>query len=218
MIKGDRKMGLFDIVGSIFSSVADSASKNMERAARDYERQHPNMTSEEREKLNRMHRQIDSFNRKADMVDRATAYGKEFFSDSSSSDSSSSTDRKYLGKTVDEWDCRWKSIGKLKSADLSSYNHCVGLYRHVINGETMYVGRAIELHNGGFRKRLSDYRRDSDSARKHTSGRVIHEHLDEIVTYILVVGSNPEAIEATKKLEGEFVRRYSPPWNKMVNI
>ena len=82
-------MGLFDIVGSIFSSVADSASKNMERAARDYERQHPNMTSEEREKLNRMHRQIDSFNRKADMVDRATAYGKEFFSDSSSSDSSS---------------------------------------------------------------------------------------------------------------------------------
>ena len=58
----------------------------------------------------------------------------------------------------------------IKMANLTPYNHCVGLYRHVINGKTMYVGRAIELHNGGFRKRLSDYCRESNSARKHTSG------------------------------------------------
>lgn len=37
----------------------------------------------------------------------------------------------------------------------------------------MYVGRAIELNNGGFRKRLSDYSRGSDSARNHKSGRLI---------------------------------------------
>ena len=101
---------------------------------------------------------------------------------------------------------------------MSPYNHCVGLYRHIVNGTTKYVGRAIELNNGGFRKRLSDYRRDSDSARKHMSGRIIHEHLDEIETYILVVGDTQEAIEITRKLEGEFVRKYNPEWNKQINI
>ena len=59
----------------------------------------------------------------------------------------------------------------------------------MINGNTKYVGRSIELHNGGFRKRLSDYRRQSDSARTHSSGRTINENLDRIRTYILIVGN-----------------------------
>ena len=56
------------------------------------------------------------------------------------------------GKTVSQWDNEWICIGPLKTANLTPYNHCVGLYRHVVNGKTMYVGRAIELYNGGFRK------------------------------------------------------------------
>ncbi|WP_455099563.1 hypothetical protein [Peptostreptococcus stomatis] len=98
------------------------------------------------------------------------------------------------GKLVAQWDNEWICIGPLKLTNLTSYNHCVGLYRHVVNGKTLYVGRAIELHNGGFRKRLSDHRRESNSARKHLSGRTIHEHLDEIVTYILIVGGTEEAV------------------------
>lgn len=122
-------------------------------------------------------------------------------------------------KTIAEWDREWICIGKLKTADLSPYNHCVGLYRHAINGKTMYVGRAIELNNGGFRKRLSDYRRDSNSARKHLSGRTIHEHLDEITTYLLIVGDDQYAVEETKRLEGLFISWYDfPAWNKQINI
>lgn len=124
----------------------------------------------------------------------------------------------YGGKSVSEWDCEWQCIGSLKDANLTPYNNCVGLYRHMVNGTTKYVGRAIELNNGGFRKRLSDYRRESNSARKHSSGRIIHEHLDEITTYILIVGYTQEAVEITKKLEGEFVRKYNPAWNKQINI
>lgn len=124
----------------------------------------------------------------------------------------------YGGKTIQQWDREWRDIGMLKSANLTPYNHCVGLYRHVINGETKYVGRAVELHNGGFRKRLSDYRRESNSARKHTSGRMINENLDRIRTYILIVGDDEEAIEVTKQLEGKFVRKYAPEWNHMINI
>lgn len=123
------------------------------------------------------------------------------------------------GKTVEQWNKEWICIGPLKTANLTPYNHCVGLYRHVVNGRTMYVGRAIELYNGGFRKRLSDYRRQSNSARKHLSGRTINEHLDEIITYILIVGDTEEAVLETKRLEGQFIAYYGyPEWNKQLNI
>lgn len=115
--------------------------------------------------------------------------------------------------SVRYWDKNWVCIGPLKTADLSPYNHSVGIYRHVVNGRTMYVGRAIELDNGGFRKRLSDYRRDSNSGRKHTSGRIINDNLDAIVTYICVVGDTEEAVEETKRLEHEFIALYKPEWN-----
>lgn len=206
-------MGLFDIidfVGSIFSSAASSTAKNMAKTTRDIEREHPDLSDAQREKLDNMKRQAEKMAAWGNTTVRTSA--------SYSSSGSGGSDPTYLGKTVDEWNREWKSIGFLKDADLSPYNHCVGLYRHVISGKTMYVGRAIELHNGGFRKRLSDYRRNSNSARKHTSGRMIHEHLDEIQTYILVVGSNEEAVEATKKLEGIFIGKFNPPWNKMINI
>ena len=122
-------------------------------------------------------------------------------------------------KTVAQWDNERICIGPLKTANLTPYNHCVGLYRHVVNGKTMYVGRAIELHNGGFRKRLSDYRRESNSARKHLLGRTINEHLDEITTYILIVGDTEDAMGETKRLEGHFIAYYGyPEWNKQLNI
>jgi len=124
----------------------------------------------------------------------------------------------FAGKSVSELDSEWIDIGMLKTANLTPYNQYVGLYRHVINGKTMYVGRAVEWNNGGFRKRLSDYRRESNSARTHTSGRLIYEHLDEIRTYILVLGSDVKAAELAKRLEGPFIAKYCPPWNKMLNI
>lgn len=117
--------------------------------------------------------------------------------------------------SIETWEKRWKCIGKLKSAELTPYNHCVGLYKHVINNEIKYIGRAIELNNGGFRKRLNDYRRKSDSGRKHKSGQKIYKNLDKIITYILIVGEDNESIELTKQLEHEFIAKYEPEWNDM---
>lgn len=140
---------------------------------------------------------------------------KQLAPDLSSDNNERSHGNSRYNKSIDEWDNEWRCIGKLVSADLSSLNHSVGLYRHTIGGETMYVGRALELHNGGLRKRLSDYRRQSNSARTHTSGRTVNEHLNDIVTYVLVVGDDEEAVEVTRKLEMRFIARYNPPWNKI---
>ena len=37
---------------------------------------------------------------------------------------------KYLNKSLEQWD-RCGNIGPLKTASLTQYNDCVGLYRHV---------------------------------------------------------------------------------------
>lgn len=126
-------------------------------------------------------------------------------------------------KTLRDWDREWINIGNLQNANLTPYNKSIGVYRHVINGETMYIGRAIEINNGGFRKRLSDYTRASDSARKHGSGQTIHENSDRITTYILVVGSlddpidDQESIRTTKLLEKRLIAKYKPVWNVQHN-
>lgn len=154
-----------------------------------------------------------------DLLDIAKKVADGLISEVVSKNSFSNISAGKSGKTVEQWDKEWICIGPLKTANLTPYNHCVGLYRHVVNGRTMYVGRAIELYNGGFRKRLSDYRRQSNSARKHLSGRTINEHLDEIITYILIVGDTEEAVLETKRLEGQFIAYYGyPEWNKQLNI
>lgn len=176
----------------------ENAVRSVENKINKYEQSHPNVSKEQKERIEQTRAKINK--------EKTYSQTRNFNTSSNSV------------KTEHEWDQEWISIGKLKDADLSPYNHCVGLYRHVINGTTKYVGRAIELNNGGFRKRLSDYRRDSNSARKHASGRIINEHLDEIETFILVVGDTQEAVEITRKLEGIFVRKYNPEWNKQINI
>lgn len=135
----------------------------------------------------------------------------------SNSDEKITSNEVVAGKALSQWDREWISIGKLVSADLSPYNRKVGLYKHVVNGKIMYIGRAIEYDNGGFRKRLSDYRRESDSARKHSSGQTINNNLNDIETYILVVGSTRDAAEKTKELEVKFIEHYHPEWNVQHN-
>ncbi|NLH92731.1 MAG: hypothetical protein GX466_00690 [Candidatus Cloacimonetes bacterium] len=120
------------------------------------------------------------------------------------------------GRTFREWESKWQYVGYLDSIDLSPYSSYVGLYKAELDGKVMYVGRAVEYSNGGIRKRLSDYTRESDSARKHTSGRLMHAHAADLEIYVLLVGRDEEATEATRKLERYFIGKYSPEWNKML--
>lgn len=114
---------------------------------------------------------------------------------------------------LDAWDKKWVSIGRLSTANLAPFNNKVGLYKHVIGGQVMYIGRATEWNNGGLRKKLGDYRSDNDGVRTHTSDRKIRKHLEDIVTFVLVLGEDEEAAEKAKYLEKQFIGYYLPEWN-----
>ena len=49
-------MGFFDILGDILSSAAKSTANSRAKAARDYERKNPNMSSAQREKLEKFNK------------------------------------------------------------------------------------------------------------------------------------------------------------------
>jgi len=145
------------------------------------------------------------------------------YTDGHSNDSvkvNSSGELLFAGQTADRWDRSWQSLGRLSNLSLgtlSTYNKSIGLYKAEMNGKVMYIGRAIEHSNGGFRKRLRDYVRDSDSARSHKSGGKMNEHAHQLNISIVVVGSSAEEVDAVKSLEKALVLKYAPPWNVQFN-
>lgn len=219
-------MGFFDKIANFGEKLIEQGEKEygrqLDRAYKEISQKEKSVTSKEQlEKLNAAKERIQRQKELNGNLSKGFRNARNIVSSlstSSASGRSYSSTKTYGGKTIDEWDTKWTYIGPLKTCSLTPYNRCVGLYRMVIRGETKYVGRATELNNGGFRKRLSDYRRQSDSARKHKSGSTINKHINEIDVHILVVGNDQEAVSVTKALEGPFIARYNPEWNKQINI
>lgn len=115
---------------------------------------------------------------------------------------------KFAGKTLQEWDADWLQVEGGFTVLHSDLRHHVGLYRADLGGTIMYIGKAIEVHNGGLRKRLSDLRRASPSGREHYGAMRIHDHLDELDLHVLITGS----FEIAELLRSAMVARHLPAW------
>lgn len=117
--------------------------------------------------------------------------------------------QRFEDKTLSEWDGRWQHIGTLATAKLSQLSSSIGVYRALLEGKVVYVGRAIERHNGGFRKRLRDYTRKSESGRKHRSGQRMHDNANLLEIEVL----RTKSVATAKVLEKHFIAKYRPSWN-----
>ena len=119
---------------------------------------------------------------------------------------------RFGGFTLDEWDLKWTPEGPLVQ-DFGRLSPQVGLYKAFLGESLMYIGKATEYANGGFRKRLHDYYRDSDSARKSKAGKKIFEHRAELTIEIIVTGTDRAGSQIATCLEDLFIERYNPSWN-----
>jgi hypothetical protein len=108
----------------------------------------------------------------------------------------------------------WKLIGMLDESDcnFSDYNNEIGAYKGEMNGELVYVGKATELNNGGYRKRLRDYTRVSNSARDYPAGLNMYKNRSKIVISIQIVSTADEAVS----LERYLIKELKPKWNNQV--
>ena len=116
-------------------------------------------------------------------------------------------------KTVGEWDSEWRRLDGDFNIRQSSVNKTVGLFRAVDGNDTMAIGQATEFENGGLRKRISDFRRKSDSNRKGFMGEYIRDNIKTLKLFVLCVGHDEEAAEVTKELREFMKKLYNPPKN-----
>lgn len=109
----------------------------------------------------------------------------------------------------------WISLGLLTetSTDFSAYSKDIGIYRAILNGEVVYIGKATELDNGGFRKRLRDYTRFSQSARNYPAGELMYRHRNDIFIEIAVYERASKSIVDIAMHEAQLIRETNPKWN-----
>lgn len=109
----------------------------------------------------------------------------------------------------------WIKIGLLTetSTDFSIYNKDIGVYRAILNDEIVYIGKATELNNGGFRKRLRDYTRQSPSARNYPAGKLMFSNKNNLKIEIVVFNRAVESIPEIEALEKRLISEIKPIWN-----
>jgi len=120
----------------------------------------------------------------------------------------------------------WENLGVLSdivsNGTLTSYSTTIGLYRASLHGQCVYIGKVTEVNNGGFKKRLRDYTRESCSARNYNSGMLMFKHKRDIEIEVLVfpmageLPSHDLRTETTSQIEDmkkKLVDELSPLWN-----
>ena len=112
---------------------------------------------------------------------------------------------------------QWNQLGPLSESttDFSNYYQDIGVYRAILEGEIDYIGKATELNNGGFRKRLRDYTRTSDSARNYPSGRLMYQHKDKLHIEILVFERTESSVAMIESRERQLIAEIAPKWNAL---
>ena len=113
-----------------------------------------------------------------------------------------------------------KTLAELTKEDRSKYNNECGVYKMKDKDtkKTKYVGRAIEYNNGGFRKRLSDYTRESGSSRKHSSGKTIFENRNNLYVEFCSTGKGEKGANKARKLEKKIIKKEKKKGSSLFNV
>ncbi len=117
------------------------------------------------------------------------------------------------GRPLGEWEGHWTKVDGGFDRPHPELRHSVGLFRAVLRGEVKYIGVGTEHANGGLRKRIADFTRESSSAREHEGGEYIHEHSDKLELEVLTTGHDKQAGEIAKALKPHMLALHSPRKN-----
>lgn len=123
--------------------------------------------------------------------------------------------KKIGDKTFPEWEQTGENIGNLNEQNVESIREAgVFFIKRKSDQKIVYIGQGTEVNNGGLRKRLMDFIRESDSARDHYAGQMIHDNINDIEVEVIKMGTDDQAALNAAELKKVLVKRYSPIWNK----
>lgn len=122
-------------------------------------------------------------------------------------------DTKFGKISLRDWDLRWEPLANPFSESHPELRHVVGLFRAVLDGETMYVVCASET-KGGIAKGLRRISGPNQTGNSGYGARMIRKHLDQVTVDILRVSDEQDSFKVTKLLKKAMVKRYDPDWAK----
>jgi hypothetical protein len=107
----------------------------------------------------------------------------------------------------------WKKIGFLDESTsyFEIYNKDMCLYKATLNNELVYIGSGVEFGNGGITKRLRDFTRKSDSARKTDAEKLMNKNQSNIEIEIFKVNGVKKDFQI--KLKKYLIKSLQPKWN-----
>jgi hypothetical protein len=117
------------------------------------------------------------------------------------------------GKALDEWAQEWHPVEGGLYTQEPELSFLVGVYRLVLDGTVVYLGRATEFANGGFTKRFHDFTRKGAGGRSHYAGKLAYEHRRKLEVEVIVTGIDHTAAWTAKRLKQAFLAKQRPPWN-----
>lgn len=116
------------------------------------------------------------------------------------------------GKALEEWDLQWVHVPFGLKQHQSHLTEEVGLYRYLLNGQTMVLGTGTDS-KGGIAKRLSDMIRPSWSGRNHHAGQLVYAHRNRLTVEVLLTGSGRQAQTIARRLRRPMIALHQPVWN-----
>lgn len=121
---------------------------------------------------------------------------------------------KFGGKTIDEWELEWRPVKGGFAIAHNELLRSVGLYRAVLNGQIVYIGRGVQTKKHGLYTRLLDFQGKLSKAGDHYAGRKIWAHQKQLKLEILDLGWGWASVKLTMKLRPRMVARHRPEWNR----
>lgn len=116
------------------------------------------------------------------------------------------------GKALEEWNLQWVCVPHGLKHHQAYLTEEVGLYRYLLNNETMALGAGTDS-KGGIAKRLSDMIRPSWSGRDHHAGQLVYAHRNQLTVEVLLTGSGRQAQAIARRLRGPMIALHHPVWN-----
>ena len=107
-------------------------------------------------------------------------------------------------------DLKWETVPEGFSVRHFHLKGVAGLYRANLDGQTMVIGKSSESKGNRLYKRLYDFIRPSDSARKRRIGRFIHAHQHDLELQVLKVGKDQVACGLTTLIHRPMIALHKP--------
>ncbi len=115
------------------------------------------------------------------------------------------------GRTIEEWDMRWEAVPGGFAGEHPELIGVPGLARAVLNGQVMYILRAIE--DRGLQKGLQRIRGKPQTGNAGFGARKIKEHIADLDLEILRVEDVGSTTGCIKELKSRMIDLHRPTWD-----